>query len=102
MEATAVGAIERAEQVQERALAATTLTDDGQQLAITQRQIDAPQHRHFEIALEVRLVQIATFEQWLSDGHVWVPVQGVTSAAMQSAGAPCGCVTCCSWCACDR
>ena len=53
-----VGRVERAQKVQQRALAGTALADDRQKLAATDAQAHAPQDRHFDRALAVALVQV--------------------------------------------
>ena len=68
-----VGRVERAQQVQQRALAGAALADDRQKLAATHAQAHAPQHGHFDRALAVALVQV--------DGEELVVVDVVGSLA---------------------
>ena len=58
MDLAAVGHVERAQQVQERRLAAAALADDGQELALPHRQADAAEHGHFHRPLAIGLVQV--------------------------------------------
>ena len=48
-----VRAVERAEQVQQRALARAALADDRQELAVVDVEIDAAQHRDFDLPLAI-------------------------------------------------
>ena len=52
-----VGNVQRAQQVQERGLAAAALADDGQELALPHGQAHAAEHRHFDRALAIGLLQ---------------------------------------------
>ena len=51
--------IQAAEQVQQRALARTRGPDDRNALPDRDVEIDAQQHRHFDLALKIALVQAA-------------------------------------------
>ena len=71
-----VGRVERAQQVQERALARAALPDDRQKLALADAQAHAPEHRHFDRALAVALVQV-------DRQQVVAPIEG---SAVQGSG----------------
>ena len=53
-----VGRVERAEQVQQRALARPGRADDREELAVLDLEVDAAQHRDHVLALAVGLVQL--------------------------------------------
>ena len=53
-----IGRVERAQQVQQRALARAALADDRQELARPNAQTHAAEHGHFDRAFAVALVQV--------------------------------------------
>ena len=58
MHLAAVGRVERAQQVQKRALARAALADDRQELAPADFEIDTPQHRNLDVSLAVAFFQL--------------------------------------------
>ena len=98
MHLAGVGLVERAEQVQQRALAATALADDRQELAFVYLHVDALQHRNAQCSAAIALKQIARGQHGLlpskavaaSSGELHGTIRGICVGRLLIAQGPYG------------